>query len=91
MAYTDLTLVIKIPGSEFFTSMTFSNENKHAKCVIYIDLYQFLVAKVWQRNLDYVKNLQAKPVKILRSMVCCTFPGLALSRAHTLQAYALAQ
>ena len=42
--------------------MTFSDKNQVRKifCVMYINLYQFLVAKVWWQNLDYVKNLQAK-------------------------------
>ena len=27
---------------------------------MYVNLYQFWVAKVWRQNLDYAKNLQAK-------------------------------
>ena len=45
--------------------MTFSDEIKHAKYFVqctstYTYFDRHLVARVWQRNLDYVKNFQAK-------------------------------
>ena len=59
-SYVYITIDREISVIKNCSSTTFSNENEHAKCVIYIDLHQFLVAKVWRWNLDYTKNLQSE-------------------------------
>ena len=44
-----------------FSSTTFSDEIEHAKYLCNVRRpIPILVANVWWRNLDYVKNLQAK-------------------------------
>ena len=52
----------KIFVVEVFSSITFSNENLNTRNIL-CNVRQpilILVAKVWRRNLDYAKNLQAK-------------------------------
>ena len=61
---------------KIFHQQPFPMKIKHVKILCNIcQPIQILVAKVWQRNLDYVKYLQAKilPVKIFQSTVQCSW------------------
>ena len=66
---TQYTIDCKFSPLNIFRQRPFPMKIKHAKYVC--RPIPILVAKVWRRNLDYVKNLQVKilPVKISRSTV----------------------